>query len=84
MDPHNSQILVNLLRMTGSPYEVSDSCSAKLLMRDMVLQILFIFSEINGYGKFIVDNCQLEIMEMLSENLCKAKQWCANEASKKS
>ena len=46
-------------------------------MRELALQILYHFSEINGYGKFIIDNQSgPKTMEMIAINLNKAKEWC--------
>ena len=39
-------------------------------------------SEINGYGKFLIENCNDEVMAMFAENLSKAKNWCIVEASR--
>lgn len=72
MEPKNSLTLVNLVGMCGAPYE-EDTCQSRLFMREMSLVILYHFSEINGYGKFITENCMHEMMQMLAESMFKAK-----------
>ena len=72
---------MNLIGKAGTPYDENSDPSI-LIMRELALRILYNFSEINGYGKFIIENLSgPKTLEILAENLSRAKEWCEKQYS---
>lgn len=66
--------MLELLAQCESPFEV-DACSAKLSLRNHLLNTFDIFLYVEQYGLFIVRNCFEQVMAFFADNLANAKAY---------
>ena len=72
MELGNHKALINLLDLTENQCE--HSSTEKAALEEKAMLVLYCLSELDGYGKFLVDNCSQEIMSMLADNLLRFKE----------
>lgn len=71
----NSQLLLNILRQSGTPFDVSTPVIQSKKTREHVLEIFDSLLRVEKYGWFIAQNCRDLVHAFFTENLLRATEW---------